>query len=141
MAKLKEIKIREVPKNRPTKVLTINADTADLLRKVARHEGLGMTAFLDRALRAFVQLHHPDWEMVEEGGSRAVAAAALLARDLREATRGASSIFGQTVEVDAFSDDVASEEESFPAPALPENAGPRKPGGRRRKAKRSSKKA
>lgn len=98
MSKLKDVKIAERPANRPTKVLTIDAETVDVLRKVAKADGLGMSAFLDRALRAYIQLWHPDWELVEDDPRAAPPKPpTLLEKDLDEGTRGARSVFGSPV--------------------------------------------
>jgi hypothetical protein len=90
VSRLKDVKIQAPAKNRPTKVLTIDAQTAELLRRVARVDGLGMSAFLDRCLRAYVEKWHPDWEMVEEDED-------VLAEDLRAGTKGQKSVFGRSV--------------------------------------------
>jgi hypothetical protein len=65
--KLKDVKIGTQLRDTPTKVLTIDATTADLARKVAHADGLRMSDFIDRAIKAYVTLNHPDWELVEEG--------------------------------------------------------------------------
>lgn len=93
MPRLKDVRINEVPKNRPTKVLTIDAQTAGLLRRVARADGLGMSAFLDRCLRAYLEKTHPDWELVDDVES----AAPDTQGDLRAATRGQKGVFGGAV--------------------------------------------
>lgn len=94
MPRLKDIKIQAPEKHRPKKVLTIDAETAELLRRVARADGIGMTAFLDRCLKAYVEKWHPSWEMVEEGQdtNEPVPAA-----DYRAGTRGQKSTFGGPV--------------------------------------------
>lgn len=71
MARITEVHIdtsdkRGARKGEPKKVLTVAARTAVMLRKVAKADGIQMTAFLDRCLRSYLKEHHPEWE-VEEG--------------------------------------------------------------------------
>jgi hypothetical protein len=73
MGRIKDVQVAVRKPNRPKKALTIDAETALLLRKVARAEGYRMTDFLDRALRAYLEKYHPDWGILEEtakGGGR-----------------------------------------------------------------------
>lgn len=63
---IKDVKVAVRKKHLPTKVLTVDARTADALRKVARAEGIQMSTFLDRCLKAYLEKHHPDWTVVEE---------------------------------------------------------------------------
>ena len=69
MAKLVDVKIDDREKNRPTKAITIDAETVELIRRVAHRDGLRMSAFLDKALRAYIARYHPDWEVVDEDGN------------------------------------------------------------------------
>jgi hypothetical protein len=56
-----------VKETRPTKVLTVRAEVADSLRKVASAEGLRMSAFLDRCLQSYLYRWHPDGAAVTKG--------------------------------------------------------------------------
>jgi len=60
MARLKDVLVQVRAKNRPTKVLTVDAQVAKLIRRVA------MSDFLDRCLRAYLEKFHPTWPTVDE---------------------------------------------------------------------------
>lgn len=84
MPRLKDVLIPEAPQNRPTKTLTIDAHTANLLRRVARSDGLRLSAFLDRALRAYLEKHHPSWPLVEDDPARALQTVDVTTQSLSE---------------------------------------------------------
>ena len=67
MPRLLDVNVKARPPITATKTLTIDATVASVLRKVARVDGLKMSDFLDRALRAYIDQVHPDWELVEDG--------------------------------------------------------------------------
>ena len=68
MSKLKDVKISGKPRRPsiPKGSLTIDADTAKLVRRVCRHEGMDISSFVDTMLRTYIERHHPDWETVEQ---------------------------------------------------------------------------
>ncbi len=68
MSKLKDVKISGKPRRPSVQKgsLTIDADTARLVRRVCRHEGMDISSFVDAMLRTYIERHHPDWETVEQ---------------------------------------------------------------------------
>ena len=52
--------LKRLPVNTPKKVLTINADVADAARLVSRSHGLGMSAFIEKAIAAFLAQESPE---------------------------------------------------------------------------------
>jgi hypothetical protein len=68
VSKLNDVKISGKPRHPsvPKGSLTIDADTAKLVRRVCRHEGMDVSSFVDAMLRTYIERHHPDWETVEQ---------------------------------------------------------------------------
>jgi hypothetical protein len=63
---LKNVDVVVRKKNQPTKTLTIDAHTADVIRKIARADGMMLTDFLDQAVRDYIMRRHPQWTIVED---------------------------------------------------------------------------
>lgn len=43
----------------------LDADIADLVRRVASHDGLTLNECIEGCLRAYIAANHPDWELTE----------------------------------------------------------------------------
>ncbi len=66
----RRIKKLELPVERGRSVrkgsLTIDGDTAELVRRVQHLEGLRLSDLIDRMLQAYIASAHPDWRMTVE---------------------------------------------------------------------------
>lgn len=64
---LSSVQLKGKPKRRsPEKgSLTIDIETALLVRRVCRHDGMLLTPFVDAMLRAYLRVHHSDWKLTE----------------------------------------------------------------------------
>lgn len=68
--RMKDVQVCTRPVNFPKKTLTIDADVARAIRKVARADGMRLSDFLERLLRLYLQRHHPSWKIIEHPADR-----------------------------------------------------------------------
>ena len=68
MGRLKklELPMERGPKTSKKGSLTIDLDTAEMVRRVQRVDGLSLSELVDRMLQAYIAQTHPDWQMTVE---------------------------------------------------------------------------
>jgi len=64
---LKDVRIPDTGSPKRLSRLYLDPDTAALVRRIADRESMLLSEFVDACLRAYIQLKHPDWELIEEG--------------------------------------------------------------------------
>jgi hypothetical protein len=64
---LKDVKVPSKPKQPAQATITVDSTTGSLFRKLAKHEGLRLTDFLERLIRVYAENVHPgEWIVVED---------------------------------------------------------------------------